>query len=369
MKYIAYIGTYAGGIHTFNFDPSSGRLTQAQPVARLDNPSWLIASADGRFLYAALETETFEGVPGGGVCALAIDRESGALAKLNAQPTHGAAPCHLCMDAAGRFLFAANYTSGSVSAFPLNADGAVGPLAQLIQHFGSGPVADRQEGPHAHFVTLTPDGHFLCAVDFGADSAFVYRIDDRTGALSPDGNLTVRLRPGSGPRHMAFHPNGKFAYVLTELSCQVAVYNFSPSPFGFSELQAVSALPAGYSGVNLSAAVHISPDGRTLYAANRGHDSIAVFSIDEATGRLALLQHVPAQGRCPREFIIDPTGRFLFAANQNSDTVAAFSIERGSGRLAPNGQVVEVPRPACVKIVRLQPEGGQSQNRTARLIY
>lgn len=353
MKTVAYAGTYADGIYSFVFNPKTGGLAQAGPVTEIGNPSWLLPSGDGRFLYAAVETETFEGELGGGVCAFAVDRTAGALKKLDAQPTHGLSPCHLCLNASGRFLLAANYESGSISVFPLEPDGAIGPMSQLMQQSGSGPVRGRQDGPHAHFAALAPRSGLVCCCDLGADSVFVYRLDEKAGALIPQENLTLRLRPGSGPRHMAFSPSGKFAYVLTELSCQVFVYAYSPLPFSFTELQAVSMTPEGFGEYNLCAAVHFSPDGRTLYASNRGHDSIAVFSADGETGALELLQRAPTLGVWPRDFAIAPSGRHLLAANQKSDTIVTFDIDPKTGKLEPNGRIVQVPKPTCIQFVEL----------------
>jgi 6-phosphogluconolactonase len=357
LQYVACIGAYGGNIYASDYDTATGKLSETRPAAELKNPSWLALSRDCRFLYSAIETDSFEGQPGGGVCALAVDGKTGALKVLNSHTTCGIAPCHLCLDASGKFLFTANYGSGSVSAYTINQDGTIGPLAQLIQHRGSGPVAGRQEGPHAHFVAVAPGADVLLAVDLGADGIFAYRLNENAGELTPEENLTVRTRPGAGPRHMAFHPGGKFAYLLTELSCEVYAYRYTPSPFALTEMQVLSALPAGFQGENTCAAIRISPDGRTLYASNRGHDSIAVFRIDQATGMLQLLQHAPTLGACPREFAIDPTGRFLLAANQESDSIVTFGIEQGSGKLAPTGHVVEVRKPVCIVFGKIPPLG------------
>lgn len=353
MKHIAYIGAYGGHIYASGYDPATGALSEAQKAAAVENPSWLALSRNGRFLYSAIETGSFEGQPGGGVCAFKVDDKTGELKKLNSQPTRGIAPCHLCLSDSGKFLFAANYGSGSVTAFPLNPDGSIGPLSRLIQHRGGGPVENRQEGPHAHSVAMAPVTNLLLAVDLGADSIFVYRLDENAGGLAAEERLTMRTRPGAGPRHMAFHPNGKFAYLLTELSCEVYAHRYSPSPFALTEMQVVSALPKGYSGENTCAAIHISRDGQTLYASNRGHDSIAVFHIDQATGMLELVQHAPTLGNCPREFAIDPAGRFLLAANQESDSIVTFAIEPDSGRLESTGHALEVPKPVCILIKNL----------------
>lgn len=353
MNNYVYIGTYnndsLGGIYTFCLNPTTGALEQAQPVTALERPSWLAASADGRFLYSVLETDAFEGGRGGGVCAFAIDGNTGRLNMLNARPTGGRAPCHISMDSGNTHLFAANYHDGSVSVFPLNTDGRIGERLVVLQHKGSGPVRGRQDGPHAHFTTLTPGDGYLCAVDLGADRIFLYRYDG--GMVVPDENRMLQMKPGSGPRHMAFHPNGRFAYVITELSNEIAVFGYTTPEAGFTLLHTEPALPEGFIAESYCASVRLSADGTMLYASNRGHDSISVFSVNIITGRLALVQHSPTLGQWPRDFAIDPSGRFLLVANQNSDTVITFHIEPGSGKLKPAGQVVFVPKPVCVRFV------------------
>jgi 6-phosphogluconolactonase len=353
MKYITYVGTYteggSGGIHALRFDAASGKLEDIGLAAELQNPSYLAVSAFGRYLYSVLETEEFEGRNGGAVGSFAIDRTTGALTPLNVQPTEGKAPCHISTDGEGRFLFAANYNEGTVSVFPLSANGTIAPVSSILRHSGSGPVAGRQEGPHAHFASLTPDGKYLCAVDLGVDSVFAYPYSPAAGVSSAC-RFTVQTKPGAGPRHIAFGPSGKFAYVLTELSNDVIAYTYSPEA-GFKELQTVSALPEGYSGRNWCAAIHISPDGKTLYASNREHDSIAVYAIDEKTGTVRLVQHASTLGKWPRDFAIDPTGKFLLAANQNSDTVVVFSIDPHDGKLTETRETARVPRPVCVRFI------------------
>jgi 6-phosphogluconolactonase len=208
---------------------------------------------------------------------------------------------------------------------------------------------DRQERAHAHFVTLTPDEKYLCAVDLGIDKIVAYDVNHATGALTANKSVTVDIKPGSGPRHMAFHPNGRFAYLLTELSSEVIVLEYSPS--GFRQLQTISSLPAGFAGTSWSSAIRVSPDGNTLYTSNRGHDSIGVFHIDASTGKLECLAHTSTQGKWPRDFAVDPCGEFLIAANEHSDSVFLYRIERGSGKLLPTEISVQVPHPGSVTII------------------
>jgi 6-phosphogluconolactonase len=221
-----------------------------------------------------------------------------------------------------------------------------------LRHQGSGPNPERQEGPHAHCAVLTPDEKYLCVADLGVDAVVGYHFDSKGGDVTAAQNAVVAMKPGSGPRHIAFHPNGRFMYVITELSSELAVFSYDPaSSEVFTELQYVSALPGGFAGTSWCAALHFSPDGRTLYASNRGHDSIAAFRADPGTGMLTPVGHTPTGGSFPREFAIDPAGRYLFAANQNSDTVFTFTIDAQSGEPQPTGRVLNVPSPACVTFV------------------
>ena len=356
-KYIAYIGTYTSGkgegIYIFELDAATGKLTQTG-VSKLENPSYLTVDSRCRYLYAVVESDEFEGKNGGAVCAFSINSKTGGLELLNCQPTKGVAPCHICTDSSGKYLFAANYGEGTITAFPIATDGSIEPHSSIIQHQGSGPNPDRQEKPHAHYVTLTPDEKHLCAVDLGIDRIMVYGFDMQNGCLIPDESLYVTLKPGSGPRHMEFHPNGKFAYLINELDSEIVVLGYSPSDSTFHKLQCISALPEGYTGISYGAAVHISPDGNFLYVSNRGHDSIGVFRVEKATGSLELVSHFPTHGKFPRDFALDPTGKFLFVANQNSDTIVQFEINCETGELERVGDIIEVPIPVCVKFVKIE---------------
>lgn len=346
---LVYIGTYTegrgGGIHTLRFDTDTGALSRAFPPVEAQNPSWLALSPDGGHLYAAIETDAFEGGPGGAVASFSVDGDTGELKPAGMQPTEGRAPCHVATDGRGRFLFAANYGEGTVTQFPLEAGGGIAPLSRVLRHKGSGPDKKRQGGPHAHCAAFAPDGKHLFAVDLGCDSVFVYPFDPETGvAARPE--YAMKLRPGSGPRHIAFHPSGRFAYVVTELSNEVAAFAYSPED-GVRELQYVSALPEGFVGKSWCAAIHIAPDGSALYASNREHDSIAVFRIDE-TGRLEQLQAAPTLGRWPRDFAIAPGGKWLLAANQKSNGVVVFRIEK-DGRIGEAVGKLRVEKPVCVR--------------------
>ena len=356
QRYIAYIGTYtqgeSEGIYAFDVNTETGQLEGKGVSARLENPSYLAIDKKNRYLYSVMETDHFNGTPSGAVAAFAIHRQTGNLTPLNFESTKGQVPCHITTDSFNRFLFAANYRDGNVSAFPLNADGSLGPVSTIIQHQGSGPNKERQERAHAHFVSLTPEENYLCAVDLGIDKIMVYQFDPAAGSLTLDEKRSAAIRPGSGPRHLAFHPNGKFVYLVNELSSDVVFLKYSID-FTFTAEQYISTLPEGYAGTNTCAAIHVSPDGRYLYASNRGHDSIAIYRIDAQTGKLEFVAHTPTDGKDPRDFAIDPTGKYLYAANQNSDTIVSFAIHQETGELQPLGQVISVPSPVCIKFVPL----------------
>ncbi len=351
----AYIGTYTGkgsaGIYVYRLDGASGALEMAAPPAQAANPSFLAVDPQKRCLYAVAELGEFHGHPGGGVSAFAIDAGSGALTPLNQQPSHGSAPCHLCVDASGRYVLVANYSSGTVSMLPIEAGGALGRATEIIQHHGAGPDPRRQEGPHAHSVTLDPDNRFAFVCDLGLDKIMAYRLDLDNGSLPPHTPPWAATAPGAGPRHLAFHPHGRNAYVINELDSTVTAYAYDQMDGTLSPLQTVSTLPADFSAANTCADVHVSPCGRFLYGSNRGHDSIAIWGIDANNGALTPLAHTPSGGKTPRNFAIDPSGTFLLAANQDSDNVVVLRIDPDTGRLAPTGHSIAVSMPVCVKMI------------------
>lgn len=353
-----YVGTYTNGrsrgIYRCRLDADTGALAVEGVAARgVANPSFLVVDRGQRFLYAVSETAEFEGEPGGGVAAFAIDRRTGDLRALNRQPSRGAAPCHLAVDRGNRFLLVANYSGGNVTVLPIRPDGSLGPPSMQVRHSGSGPNARRQAGPHAHSVTFDPTNRFVYAADLGIDRVMIYRFD--AGELAPADPPWVQARPGAGPRHFAFHPDARRAYVINELDSTVSTLAFDPATGAMREVHTVSTLPAGWTGENSCADVHVSADGRFVYGSNRGHDSVAVFAVDPEGGALAPVQHQPTLGRTPRNFALDPTGRWLLAANQGSDSVAVFAVDPETGRLSPTGQVAEVPVPVCLRFVLPHP--------------
>jgi 6-phosphogluconolactonase len=285
------------------------------------------------------------------VTSYSIDAQSGKLVQLNQVASGGADPCYVSFDQSGKFLLVANYTGGSVSTFPVAADGHIAPAAAFVQHTGSGPNKERQEGPHAHYSATSADNRFVVVVDLGLDEVVVYRFDPATGSLTPNDPPFAKLAPGAGPRHLAFHPNGKFAYVLNEVIPTVTALAYDSKSGSFSTLQTLSTIPKDFTVHNDTAEIVVHPSGKFLYASNRGHDSIAEFTIDAAKGILTLAGDFPTQGKTPRNFALDPTGKFLLAANQESNNIVIFRIDQYTGALVATGQVVQVPAPVDIVFV------------------
>jgi 6-phosphogluconolactonase len=356
-KVIVYVGTYtqrgSRGIYAYTFDRSTGGLSPLGIATGVANPSFLIAAPSGRYLYATNEVSSLGGTQGGAVTAFEIREETGLLTRLNQQPSHGAAPCHLSIDHTEQVVLVANYNGGNVAAFPIQRDGRLAPAGDIVQHSGSSVHPSRQRGPHAHSITVDPTNHYAFAADLGIDQLLVYRLDLERAKLVPHDIPSVTVRPGAGPRHFAFHPVGEYAYLINELDSTVTAFRYDAEQGKLETLQTLSTLPQGYAGENTCADVHLSPSGRFLYGSNRGHDSIAVFRVDDATGQLTAIGHTPTQGRTPRNFGIDPSGRYLLAANQDSDTIVSFRINGTTGELEPTGAVTEVSMPVCVLFVVL----------------
>lgn len=351
---LVYVGTYTSGesrgIYTYRMDPAEGELKPVGSI-RADNPSYLAIGAGRRFLYAVNEVTEFAGKPGGAVSAFSIDQRTGALKFENQEPSLGGAPCYISVDRKDKFVLVANYVGGNVAVLPLQRDGRLKGAADVEQHSGSGANRERQARPHAHSFILDPANRFAFAADLGTDKIMVYRFDGTNGRLAPNSPPWAQVKAGSGPRHFIFHPTGEYAYVINELDSTVTAFSYDKVRGVLTEIQTVSAVPAGFSGDNSCADIHLSPSGRFLYGSNRGHDSIVVFRIDENTGRLAHVEHVPTGGKTPRNFCIDPTGNFLLAANQRSNTIVTFRIDPSSGRLRPTDRITEVPSPVCLKMI------------------
>jgi 6-phosphogluconolactonase len=350
-----YVGTYTGkgskGLYHCLFDPATGVLGDPIVAAELANPTFLTLSPNGRFLYAVSELRDASGRHGGFVNAFAVAPDTGQLTLLNKEPSQGAGPCHVCMDDMGRFAFVANYASGSAAMLPVRPDGTLGEASSVVQHAGKSVVSDRQEGPHAHSVTLSPDNRFALVADLGMDRVMVYRVDYTAGRLIANDPPFAMVKPGAGPRHMTFHPNGRFAYLINELDNTMVALDWDAERGSLTELQALPTLPSDFRGTSYCADVHVHPSGRFLYGSNRGHDSIVIFRIDETSGRLSLVGWEPTQGKWPRNFAIDFAGEWLLAANQDGNNIVVFRIDGKSGRLSPTGHTVSVSMPVCVKMI------------------
>jgi 6-phosphogluconolactonase len=351
QEYIVYVGTYtreqSKGVYAYRYRPDNQQLTSIGLVAETKNPSFLTIHPNRKYLYAVNEGDA-------SVSAFAIEGTNGQLRALNVVPSGGGVPCHLVVEKTGKYLLLANYGSGkSVAAFPIRPDGSLGEASSQLAHNGSS-LGSRQRGPHAHAAVLSPDHRFLFVPDLGLDQVFAYNVDANQGKLTPADPPSTRVTAGSGPRHMAFHPNGKFAYVNSEMGSLVTAFAFEAGAGRLQPLQVISTLPEGFAKTNNTAEIEVHPKGKFLYVSNRGHDTIAVFRIDAKTGKLTFVEHSPSQGSVPRNFAIDPTGKHMFVANQNTDNIALFRIDGKSGRLRATGETLAVDAPVCVIFYRLQ---------------
>jgi 6-phosphogluconolactonase len=349
-QFFVYIGSYTNGgkskgIQLFKFDSGTGQLTPAGLAAEAVNPSYVNFHPNGKYLYAVSEAGR-----AGAVSAFSIDRATGKLTLLNTQPSKGNGPCFVRVDATGKTLLVANYGSGSVAALPIKDDGSLGEAVGFDQHVGKGANPKRQEGPHAHSANFSPDNRFAIVADLGLDKLFVYKLDPAKAMITPNDPPAFNTPPGSGPRHFAFHPNGKYAYVINEIASTVTAMSYDKAKGTFQELATVTTLPADFKGATTTAEVVVHPSGKFLYGSNRGHDSIAEFAIGK-DGRLKLVGHTSTQGKVPRNFNIDPTGKWLIAANQNTDNLVVFRIDGKTGKLTPTGQNVPSGAPVCVKFL------------------
>ena len=351
---LLYVGTYTAagrrdGIFLVRMDSATGVLRQVGAVDAGTNPSFLALHPGGRTLYAVNEASTMAGRATGSLRAFAIDPESGGLTAINEQASEGTDPCYVATDRTGRLALVANYSSGTLAVLPLKGNGALDGASQVVQHVGSGPVTVRQAGPHAHCIMPHPSNRFVLAADLGVDRVLVYRLDVERGALAHVEQSDAVMPPGTGPRHLAFHPSLPVVFVAGELNSTVTMLRCDQETGALTAMQTLSTLPAGWSGENFPADIHVAPSGRTLYLSNRGHNSVAVFSIAAGTGTLALQQVAPTGGDWPRNFSLDPTGRWLLVANQRSGSVVVFARDVESGRLTPTSQRIDLPSPVCVR--------------------
>ena len=353
----AYVGTYTGegrgqGIYLFRTPRAAASREQPRATvslaAEIKNPSFLAVDPKRGLLFAVSETDAFEGQRSGAVSAFAIDAATGKLTLLNRRASRGTGPCHLVLDATGRNLVLANYNSGSVAVFPVQADGRLGEATDFVQHAGKSIDPKRQQGPHAHCVTLDAANHFVFVCDLGLDQILTYRFDAERGKLTPGDPAFTSIKAGSGPRHMVFRPDGRFAYVISEMSSTITVFSYAAERGRLTELQTISTLPPGFEGKSSCAEIAVLPSGRFLYASNRGSDTLARFEIDPATGMLKYAEAQPTGGKTPRHFGLEPAGDRMAVANQDSNTVFLCKIDAVTGQLQPVGGPTEIPSPVCV---------------------
>lgn len=341
-----YVGTYAGAdeesIYLYSLNPETGQVARLQGIKAGENPSYLGFGEDKKVLFSVNETSDFEGQQSGSVSAFSVEQEGRALRLIGREASAGEAPCYVSV--ANNTVLVANYGSGNVAALPWQED-TFEQSTQVYQHHGSGPHQERQEGPHAHYLAPSPDEKFAYAVDLGTDQVLRYKLGQE--GLQP-GGVAYSAAAGSGPRHLAFHPNGAYAYLVHELNSTLTVLRYSATDGLFEKVQVISTLPEGFTENNQPAAVKVSPDGRFVYVSNRGHNSIAVFAADAQAGTVEAVQHQSTQGNWPRDFAIAPGGEWLLVANERSNSISSFEVEQESGQLHFSGHTTEVPKPTCI---------------------
>jgi 6-phosphogluconolactonase len=349
-----YFGTYTSGqnsskgIYRSIIDSETGKISNPVLATVAKNPSFLEIHPNRKFLYAVSEVGG-----SGGVSAYVIDRNTGDLTLLNQRPSGGAGPCHVSIDHTGKNVLVANYGSGSASVIPIKSNGRLREPTGFVQHAGSSVNPRRQQGPHAHSINVSPDNRFAFVADLGTDKVMIYRLDIKKGTIIKNNPPYAKLKPGAGPRHFSFHPNGKYAYVINELDCTVTAFTYEPTSGALSDIQTITTLPKDFNGSNTCAEVRVHPSGKFLYGSNRGHDSIAVYRIDLANGKLTFVEHETIDIKTPRNFNIDPTGKFCLVANQGTDSVVVFRINQRTGALEPTGHKISIGRPVCVRFRRL----------------
>jgi len=353
-----YVGTYTDkdskGIYAFGFDPTTGESGPVELAAESASPSFLAVDPSATHLYVVNELDVFDGSMTGAISVFAIDTPSGKLKLLQQVSSAGAAPAHLSLDKSGHYVLVANYSGGNIAVFPIEKDGKLGQRSAFVQSTGSSVNKDRQATPHAHEIVASSDNHLVFVPDLGTDELMIYRFDPAKGSLTPDKPAFVRVAPGSGPRHFAIAPSGKFLYLVNELTSTVVAFSLDSSSGHLHQQQTISTLPQSFRGENTTAEIQADSAGKFLYVSNRGDDSIAVFAINDHDGKLSLVERVPTGGKEPRHFTLDSSGKWLFAANQNSDTINLFAVDSASGRLTATSHTVHVPTPVCVVLVPLR---------------
>ena len=344
-----YLGTHRSGpgigFSIAHFDTDTGVLTPPRFLVEAVEPAFFTIHPDGRHLYTCNS-----GAPGG-VSAYAIDRATGQLTLLNKELSGGDDASYVCLDQTGRYVFVANYQGGNVAAFALKSDGSIGARTAFAQHTGRSVDPKRQTHAYAHSIIIDPTNRFVLVADLGLDRLFVYRFDAKDGSLQPNDPPFAAVAPGSGPRHVKFHPNGRWVYLINEMGCAITAFNWDTAQGRLTEFQTIPTLPPDFKGTNTCAEVEVHPNGKFLYGSNRGHDSIAIFAIDAASGRLTLVEHVPTQGKWPRNFAFDPSGRWMLVTNHNSDNAVVFRVDEATGHMTRTGEPVPVPFPFCERFL------------------
>lgn len=354
---VVFIGTYteklphvagkAEGIYAYRLDRTNGTLSHLSTTSGVINPSFVAVSPDRRYLYAVQEVGEYEGLPGGMVNSFAIDPETFALKPLNQQRTFGTFPCYVSTDGTGRWVLIANHGGGNVTVLPVGPHGELGEATAVVAHQGT----SAEDVSHPHSIIASPDSRFVLVADAGLSRVYVYRLDPERGTLEPNDEPWVALPAGTGPRHMVFHPSGNFLYTVNERGSSVTAFAYDAAQGTLRELQTLSTLPAGWSGRNACADIHIDPTGQFLYGSNRGHNSLALFTVDPSTGTLQAAGHTLTDGRTPRGFGIEATGSLVLAANQDTDTIVPFALDPTTGALGSGGPVADIPTPVCLCIV------------------
>ncbi|MCQ6276761.1 lactonase family protein [Bacillus sp. V3B] len=342
-KFLGFIGTYtkgaSEGIYSFTFNTEDGKIEDMKVAAKIENPTYLTISKNNQHLYAVAKAGE-----NGGVAAFSLSRDTGDLQFLNQQTAEGSPPCHVSVDPKNRYLLSGNYHKGTVAANTLNKEnGMINGEPSIIQHKG----ANEDQKPHTHYAAFTPDEKYIAVVDLGIDQLVTYKLNkDELVKVSH-----LDLKPGSGPRHLVFHPNHPYAYLMTEFSSEVILLQYNTENGAFSEIQSISTLPADFTENNQGSAIHISSDGRFVYAGNRGHNSIAVFSVDQDTYKLTFVEHTSTMGDWPRDFSLDPTEKYVIASNQESSNLVLYKRNIETGTLTLLQSDIVVPHPVCVKFL------------------
>jgi len=349
-----FVGTYTqsggDGVYVLDMNEETGALSHSSSVSGATNPSFVAIHPSGKYLYAVAEVRADGGNDGGAAYAYLIDSDSAALTEINSQSTGSVGPCHLQVDATGKYLCVANYGGGAVTMFPLNEDGSLEPRSDFHQHRGSSINQQRQRSEHAHSINLDATNTWAFVPDLGMDQVVTYRLDFDNGKLVPGTPAYTSTAAGAGPRHFDYHPNGELVFVLNELGCTIVSYRFDSSAGTLTEIQSVPTLPDDWTGGgNTTADVHVSSDGRFVYASNRGHDSLVIYSVDQASGEMTYVGHQSTGGKTPRNFGIAPSGKILLAANQDTDNIVVFTRDVETGKLSPTGSEIDVPMPVCLK--------------------